>query len=240
MFKSVRFPYAPPTTIATSVLIIGIAICAWFFSPSLAHVLSDRLTYDAPSGAYQYSTRHSDNAVTQIQVMFDLNDAVAIKHYRQVNQARAKELLKSAKGESLWTTLTFTKPLLHRELRSLLENAGVKPVSYTQVGWTKTGERMGSTFFANDESNFDLEKAAKAAISADPEAPDHGARMAGVMLVDGYITISDESLGQLLKDNRVYNVDTTAHEVKSLANDSKVIVHLSTPFWDMNWDEETQ
>ncbi|MFN8494972.1 MAG: hypothetical protein U0350_45635 [Caldilineaceae bacterium] len=208
------------------------------FFPSLVHVMSDGLVYNAPSGAYQYSTRHSDSATTRIEVMFDLNDSVAINRYRQVNQERAKALLASAKGERLWTTLTLNKPLPAQELRSLLEKASVKPVSYTQVGWTKTGERMGSTFFANDDPNFDLEKAAKAAISADPEAPDHDARMAGIMVVDGYITISDASLGQLLTDNRVYIVDTTAHEVKSLANDSEATVHLSTPFWNMNWDVE--
>ena len=144
-------------------------------------------------------------------------------------------LLESAKGERLWTTLSFAKPLPFQAVNNLLKETGVEPVSYTQVGWTTTGERMGSTIFAGDSSDFDLEKAAREAISQDPNAPDYKAQMAGFMVIEGYITISQESLGKLLRDERVYIVDTTAHEVTQLVKAGEATVHLSTPFWNMDW-----
>jgi len=131
-------------------------------------------------------------------------------------------LLESAQGERLWTTLTFVKPISLHAMRTLLQEAQVEAVSYTQVGWTTTGERMGSTIFASDNPDFDVEKATKEAISQDPNASDYKAQMAGFMMVDGYLTVSQESLGQLLRDNRLYIIDTTIGDRLRYCNKSQM------------------
>ena len=220
---------------ATPLLIASLALYVWLFHPGLVYVLADSLTYNSPDGTYQYSTMHSADGPIELQVTFDLNDAAAVERYRQANQARAQTLLESATGEKLWTTLTFVKPLSLSEMSALLQAAQLKPASYTQVGWDKAGGRMGSTIFRGESPDFDLKQATKEAISSDPNTPDYGATMAGFMLVDGYITISQESLGKLLHDPRVYIVDTTAHEVMQVSQVSEGKVVLSTPFWNMDW-----
>ncbi|GIK75281.1 MAG TPA: hypothetical protein GX400_09750 [Chloroflexi bacterium] len=54
--------------------------------------------------------------------------------------------------------------------------------------------------------------------------------MAGFMVVDGSITISELGLGKLMSDERVLLVDTTAHEVQKLAGVEQASVRLPTPF----------
>lgn len=98
---------------------------------------------------------------------------------------------------------------------------------------------MASTIFSDPgRPDFDLERSARDAISSDPAASDYDARMAGFMVVDGVLTISEASLGKLLADERVYLADTTAYEAQALAGVTGAEVHLPTPFWDMDWGQE--
>jgi len=199
---------------------------------------SDTGIHRGPGGLYEYGIARHAGQPTEIHVVFDLNNEVAAERYRQAGNQRALKLLKSAPGERLWTTITFAKPLPLNEMVLLLKEAEVEPVSYTWVGWTASGERMGSTLFASPE--FDLEKLAEEAVSASSdEEPIAGTRMAGFIVVDGYITISKKSLERLLVDERVYLVDTTAYEVQRLVGQEaqNASFHLSSPFWGMNWDK---
>ncbi|MCS6844673.1 MAG: hypothetical protein NZ528_10205, partial [Caldilineales bacterium] len=65
-----------------------------------------------------------------------------------------------------------------------------------------------------------------------------GATMAGFMVVDGVLTVSEQSLGRLLADPRVYLVDTTAYEVQKLVGVADAAVRLPTPFWDLDWGDQ--
>lgn len=221
---------------ATSlVFVLGL----WLLGPRIATVLSGGFTQSAPSGAFQYAVQR-EHASVEIDVTFNGNGGQAdVQRYVQANMARAQALLREAAGERLWTTITFTKPLTAQEVEQLLRDAGVEAASYTQVGWTATGQRMASTIFSHPgSSDFDLERLAQEAISSDPAAPDYGAAMAGFMVVDGVMTISEASLGKLLTDERVYLVDTTAYEAQKLGGVTEATVRLPTPFWDMDWGAE--
>lgn len=221
---------------ATSlVFVLGL----WLLGPRIATVLSDGFTRSAPSGAFQYAVQRK-HASVEIDVTFNGNGGQAdVQRYVQVNMARAQALLQEAAGERLWTTITFTKPLTAQEVEQLLRDAGVEAASYTQVGWTAAGQRMASTIFSYPgSSDFDLERLAQEAISSDPAAPDYGAAMAGFMVVDGVMTISEASLGKLLTDERIYLVDTTAYEAQKLVGVTEAAVRLPTPFWDMDWGQK--
>ncbi|HAJ38477.1 MAG TPA: hypothetical protein DCL15_22640 [Chloroflexi bacterium] len=78
--------------------------------------------------------------------------------------------------------------------------------------------------------DFDLKEAIQSVLPTSPDAPDYGAQMAGFMVVDGSITISELGLGKLMSDERVLLVDTTAHEVQKLAGVEQASVRLPTPF----------
>ena len=222
--------------VATGVVL---ALSLWLLGPRIATVLSDSFTQSAPSGAFQYAVHHKVGSV-EIDVTFnDTGGQADVQRYMEANAARAEALLQSATGERLWTTITFVQPLTTQEMDLLLKGAGVEAASYTQVGWTTTGQRMGSTIFVDPgRPDFDLERSVRDAISSDPAAPDYGARMAGFMAVDGVMTISEASLGKLLADERVYLVDTTAYEAQKVVGVPTAEVHLPTPFWDMDWGQQ--
>lgn len=220
---------------ASLVFVLGL----WLLGPRIVTVLSGSFTQSAPSGAFQYAVQRG-HASVEIDVTFNDNGGQAdVQRYVQVNMARAQALLQSAAGERLWTTITFTKPLTAQEVEQLLKDAGVEAASYTQVGWTATGQRMASTIFRDPVApDFNLKQLAQDAISSDPATPDYDARMAGFMVVDGVMTISEQGLGRLLADPRVYLADTTAYEVQKLVGVTEAAVHLPTPFWNMDWGAE--
>lgn len=221
--------------VVLSLAIALLALVGFLFS-GLAQVLSDHFIQTSPDGVFQYAVKHRDGASAEIEVMFDLDDPAALARYLQANEVRAETLLNSAQGERLWTTITFARPLAVEELQALLQDTAIEPVSYTLVGWTRTGQRMGSTIFADSpDAAFDLEGAVQAVLPTHPEAPDYGAQIAGLMVVDGYILISDQGLGKLMADERVLLVDTTAYEAQKLAGMGRASVHLPTPFWNMDW-----
>ncbi len=220
---------------ASLVFVLGL----WLLGPRIVTVLSGSFTQSAPSGAFQYAVQRG-HASVEIDVTFNDNGGQAdVQRYVQVNMARAQALLQSAAGERLWTTITFTKPLTAQEVEQLLKDAGVEAASYTQVGWTATGQRMASTIFRDPVApDFNLKQLAQDAISSDPATPDYNTRMAGFMIVDGVMTISEQGLGRLLADPRVYLADTTAYEVQKLVGVTEAAVHLPTPFWNMDWGAE--
>lgn len=230
-FRHTKVVIAAPSL----VFVLGL----WLLGPRIATVLSGGFTQSAPSGAFQYAVQREHGSV-EIDVTFNGNGGQAdVQRYVQVNMARAQALLQSAAGERLRTTITFAQPLAAREVEELLRNAGVEAASYTQVGWTADGQRMASTIFKEPgATDFDLERAAQEAISSDPAAPDYGATMAGFMVMDGFMTISEQSLGRLLADPRVYLVDTTAYEAQKLVGAADAVVRLPTPFWDLDWGDE--
>jgi hypothetical protein len=217
-------------------LLISVIVILGLLGRKPTPVQSDTGIYLGPGGLYEYGIARRADQPTEIHVVFDLEDQIAVERYRQASNHRALVLLASAPGHRLWTTITFARPLPLNEMVLLLQEAKVEPVSYTQVGWTAAGERMGSTIFAGPD--FDLEKLAQEAMSASSENdPIAGAHTMGFMVVDGYIPISEESLGKLMADERVYLVDTTAYEVQQLVGleaEGATFV-LSTPFWSMDW-----
>lgn len=227
---------ASAVTVVLSLMISTLVLLIFFFSGYVAQVLSDSFVQTSPEGAFQYAVKHRDGAAAEIEVMFDLDNQEALSRYLQTNEERSKKLLSSAQGERLWTTITFVRPLTAQELQALLREVAIEPASYTLVGWTETGERMGSTIFADATNvDFNLKKAVQSMLSTNPDAPDYGAQMVGFMVVDGYIMISELGLGKLMSDERVLLVDTTAYEVQKLAGVEKASVRLPTPFWDMEW-----
>lgn len=210
----------------------------WLLNILVPPVQSDGFAQVSPDGTYHYAVEREEGKPAEIHVVYNMDDPTAVEEYRRANDERSSKLLQSATGESLWTTITFAKPLPMAEMQTLLQNAGVAPVSYTQVALTSTGQRMGSTYFADSpEGPVDLEDAAKDAQSTDPLAPNYGAQYAGFMLVDGYVTLSIESLGRLIDDPRIFMVDTTAYDVQKLVGEENAVVRLSTPFWSMDWGE---
>ncbi|MDW8317663.1 MAG: hypothetical protein RMN53_07475 [Anaerolineae bacterium] len=221
--------------IAAVVLVLSLGL----LGPRMAAVLSGGFTRSAPGGAFEYAV-HREHGSVEIDVTFSGRGGRAdVQRYLEANAARAQALLRSAVGERLRTTITFARPLPAREVEQLLRNAGVEAASYTQVGWTAAGQRMASTIFRDPgATDFDLERAAQEAISSDPAAPDYGATMAGFMVVDGVLTVSEQSLGRLLADPRVYLVDTTAYEVQKLVGVADAAVRLPTPFWDLDWGDQ--
>lgn len=218
---------------------MALALGLVFLGPRVASVLSGGFTRPAPGGAFEYAV-HREYGSVEIDVTFSgRGDQADVQRYLDANAARAQALLRSAAGERLRTTITFAQPLAAREVEELLRDAGVEAASYTQVGWTADGQRMASTIFKEPgATDFDLERAALEAISSDPAAPDHGATMAGFMVVDGVMTISEQSLGRLLADPRVYLVDTTAYEAQKLVGAADAVVRLPTPFWDLDWGDK--
>ncbi|MGH9878431.1 MAG: hypothetical protein ACRD5H_12410 [Nitrososphaerales archaeon] len=236
MNKQIRISSRTVAKLMKVLLLISVVITLGVIGHRPAPVQSDTGIYRGPGGLYDYGIARRADRPAEIHVVLELEDKMAVERYRQASNTRAQVLLKSAPGERLYTVITFAKPLPPNETVALLKEAEVEPVSYTQVGWTAAGERMGSTIFASPD--FDLEKLAREAISASSEQdPLAGARTTGFMVVDGYITISEQSLGRLLADERVYLVDTTAYEVQQLVGseaDGATFV-LSTPFWSMDW-----
>lgn len=218
-----------------TVFVVAIVLGLFGRKPALAY--TGTASYSGLNGAYKYVVAYRDSKADEVQIVLDLGDTTAVELYRQASNQRSLELLASVQSQRLWATITFVKPLSINEALSLAKEAGVESASYTQVGWTASGERTGSTIFVSPDS--DIEKlASQALVASSAEDPIFGARMAGFILVEGYITISEESLGKLLTDERVYLVDTTAHEVKNLLGEAAhqdTVFHLPSPFWGMDW-----
>lgn len=198
--------------------------------------LSDTGLHVGPDGVYQYYVEDTDDGL-DIGVTIDTREPDAWTRYLRHNDERNHELVESRSNRRLPVTITFSKPLPLQEVLALLAEAQVEPVDYTQVGWTASGQRMGSTFWASADRSIE-ELTVEAATATRDGEPNAGARMAGFLVVNGYLVIS-ESLGKLLVDERVYVVDTTAWEIQQALGPTSrnATFSLPTPFWGMDWSQ---
>jgi hypothetical protein len=219
-------------------ILIAIAICFVGLMGLLrTRALSDTGMHTGPNGAYCYFVENTGEGL-DIGVTIDTRDPNAWNRYLQLNDDRNQLLIESRSNERLFATITFSSPLPLQEVSKLLIEAQVEPVDYTQVGWTASGQRLGSTIWANPDRRI-ADLAVEAVTATSEDEPVAGARMAGFLVVSGYIAVSDESLGKLLADERVYVVDTTAWEIQQALGPASrnAAFSLPTPFWGMDWNQ---
>lgn len=204
-----------------------------------ADAQSDIGLFQGPNNIYQYAFVLKENEPAEIQIYYDISNPEEVEKYRAANLTRGKLLAEAASGERLYIVITFTHPLSTKEMADLLELVGFEAVSYTQVGWTATGERMISGIFADAYPDLGLEEIVQKRdeVVLPEGAPDAGSNMAGFMLVDGYIRLTPDSLGTLLKDERVYMADTTSYEVQNLVGVKEAVVHMPTPYAYLDWGD---
>lgn len=209
--------------------------------------------------AYRYYVVTEEDGEPRGYIEYDLNNPAAIERYRAANLQSARALLEESAGERIPIQLTFAHPLSERETEILLADAGIEATHYTTVGFTASGERYVSGFTvdgaldlsrptpaptrmmeSDETTNGRQPESADAPPGMDSDGPRWSAAAQGLMLVNGYVTVSEEGLGRLINDERIFLLDVTALEIQQRAGIRAENVVSPSPYWSMDWGEPAQ
>ena len=211
----------------------NLAILCLFLALSLLGCAAPRQV-KGPGGIYDFRVEPRRDGRVEVSVIVDMDDPRALERYESANQNRIATLLQSQMySEPLYIQVTFTQPLSHEEARELAQVTSLTVENYAMVGWDSRGEPF--TVIFNDSL-----------VTGPPAEPEQAltenqvGSLEGVMVIQGMIPATEESLGMLARDSRVYLVDTTAAEVseivvrsRNLGNRAIESVSLPSPAWSL-------
>lgn len=177
----------------------------------------------APDGSYEYAILREPGKPAEVEVASPQNTEEWEK-YRVANLKRAKKLLRMDPPQRIRVKVTFAQPIPLAETLTLLETARMEDVeSYTLAGYDSQGQKMG----AGGWGPLPATMQEVTWISA-------GSEMKGLIVVNGYVWTTPDSLGKLLEDPRVYIADVTEYELRQLVPNEEIeVIALPTPFWDL-------
>lgn len=177
----------------------------------------------SPDGSYRYAILREPGKPAEVVVDSPQN-AKEWERYRAANLRRAKALIRSDRVERIRVKVTFVQPIPLDEGRALLNAARMEEVeSYTLAGYDSQGQKIGSTGF------HPLPATMQEVMQISP-----GSDIKGLIIVNGNVWSTPESLGRLLEDPRVYIADVTEYEIRQLLPHEEIeVVALPSPFWDL-------
>jgi len=133
--------------------------------------------------------------------------------------------------------LTFAHPLPLAQARELVRQTDLDVSSYMMVGHSSLSGERGT--YINFET---LEQDVELARNVDSTGNGEQLLLEGVMVIQARLRDSS-ALGKLLRDERIYLVDTTEFEVRELLSQrhaamikgKAIDVTVPSPFWNLDW-----
>jgi len=226
--RTVEFHVGKMKGLNKRILVIGVLIAvvlsaAIFSLATTRPARSDETgLISSPDDSYEYAILREPGKPAEV-IVNSPQSAKEWERYRIANLRRAKALIESGRAERLRVTITFAQPIPLAEGRALLDAARVEEVeSYTMAGYDGQGQKMGSGGFGP------LPASMQEVTEISP-----GSNIKGLIVVNGYVWTTPDSLGRLLEEPRVYIADVTEYELRQLVPGEEIEVSLPSPFWDL-------
>lgn len=180
-------------------------------------------------GLYSYSVEQLEDGSLKVRVEVDFHEK--LQEYRTATQARAEMFLKEKRSTPVPTTITFAHPLSWPEVSVLREDAGLHVEGYTFAATYGDGRKAMIGGVADEKGLVDLEYLQQI-------ARQQGVTVKGIMVIQGYV--EPGGLRQLLNDERICLVDTTAAEImtelradEAYRDAPHISVFVPSPYWDL-------
>jgi len=189
---------------------------------------------ETESFRYTAQVEGANNLVITIGI--DFYNLPAAEKYRQVNEQRALRLAKQ-KVKDVPVSITFARPVPQPEAHALAQQVGFDVQQFIMVGHSNlSGERgIHGAFGA-------LDQAVEHVREIGPRYENERLVLEGVMVVEGRLRNANV-LPDLLRDKRIYLVDTSEFEVRqvlaqrhaSVTAGKTLVVSVPSPFWMLDW-----
>lgn len=210
-------------------LTLMVALGAVFLQRSL-EVYAGRPIFHGETATYRYSgevLEHTGEVLVNVYYLNRLgpdNTMKAIQAYREANLRRNHDLLARKEPKLIYVQVTFARPIPAAEVKSLVKETGFKVEDFLMAGRNSLGGKAWCIAF---RENLDE--------PCDPEL--------GIMVLRGWIETTEKGLGQWMKDERVYMIDTVAAEVSEILAQKhadivagrEVIIGSELPLWELDW-----
>jgi len=215
---------------------IGIAflsftsIAALAATNSLHEVNAIRPVFHGETQTYYYSgevLKHTGEVLVNVYYLNRLgpeNKLKAVQAYREANFRRSYALLAQREPKLIYVQVTFARPVSISEAKLLVQETGFKIEDFLMAGRNSFGGKAWCVAFSD---NLDE--------PCDPAL--------GIMVLNGWVETTEKGLGQWLKDERVYMVDTVAAELIEILHQKhadivagrEIHVGAELPIWELNW-----
>lgn len=199
---------------------------------SLHEVHAVRPVFHGETQTYYYSgevLKHTGEVLVNVYYLNRLgpeNKLKAIQAYREANLRRSYALLARKEPKLIYVQVSFARPVPIDEVRSLVEKTSFRVEDFLMVSRPKEQKRWCT------EATGDLAK---------PFCATEG--FEGIMVLRGWVETTEKGLGQWLRDEQVYMVDTIAAELEEILHQKhadivagrKIYVSAEFPIWELDW-----
>lgn len=221
-----------------SLCLIVVALVLAFVAQTRAALVASPY-FEGETSSFRYTGQGQSNGSSYVTISVDFDNPIAHKGYLDANRERGQTLLSAYAMYPLPLQITFAAPISLQDARTLASEAHVQVDSFALVGRSSQdhSKRGGHWEFGG------LDRPVPATQSMDP-AGTNGEQLVleGVMVIRGAVADA-AGLASLLADPRIYLVDTSEVELRTLiaqrhqieVTGSDLTVSLPSPFWNLDW-----
>jgi len=218
------------------VAVAVILIVVFLAVSQVQSTIAGRGQFSGSTDTFRYSGQ-DDNGGIYMVVSVDTSDPTALKKYVEANRQRGQALVSQNKGEVVPVQITFARPMLVSDVKTLVERTGFQVTSFSLVGYSTLSRKRG-THVQFDSLQSDIPERE----IVDPKTGDELV-FTGIMVLQGEVKANADGLGQWLANDEVYLVDTSKLEALSIAAsrhatetaNKPIDISLPTPFWNLDW-----
>ena len=195
--------------------------------------------FEGETSSFRYTGQGQSNGSYYVTISVDFDNPIAHQGYLDANRQRGQTLLSRYAMYPLPLQITFATPDSLQDARNLVSEPQLHEHTYAIGGRTSQNhsKRGGHWEFGG------LDRTIPGTQSMDP-AGVNGEQLVleGVMVIHG--TVADAAgLASLLADPRIYLVDTSEVELRTLIaqrHQSEVAskdltISIPSPFWNLDW-----
>ena len=219
--------------VVSALVLMGI-IGAMLLTTQSAYLAPLFVQGETESFRYTAQVEGANNLV--ITVSIDFYNADALKNYQEANEQRARRLAKE-KRQDVPVSITFARPVPQQEAHALAQQAGLQVRQFIMVGHSSASRERGIYGALGT-----LDQAVELVREIGPRYETERLALEGVMVVEGQLQ-NAKALPDLLRDKRIYLVDTSEFEVRQVLSQQHaaaiagktIVVSVPSPFWKLDW-----
>lgn len=221
-----------------SLCLILVAVALAFIAQTRAALVASPY-FEGETGSFRYTGQGQANGSYYVTISVDFDNPIARKDYLDANRERGQTLLSSYAVYPVPLQITFATPISLQDARTLASETHVQVDSFALVGKSSQdhNKRGGRWEFGG------LDRPVPGTQSMDPAgAKGEQLVLEGIMVIRGAVADA-AGLASLLADPRIYLVDTSEVELRTLiaqrhpseAASSDLTISVPSPFWNLNW-----
>lgn len=202
-------------------------------TPSIA----GRIQSQNKTDSFEYSIQGDKAQSIYVTVGVNMEDIGARQAYLDANVERNQKLLEDNLDDLIPVQVTFAHPVAVANVKALVASTGFTVDSFLLVGHSTISQQRGThiQFSSLDDSVPERE-------IIDPVSGEEIV-FEGIMVLQGIVPANSDGLGQWMKNDSVYLLDSSEVEMSELlsrqyANEiagKDVEISLPSPFWDLDW-----